>query len=81
MLLFHSLQQCLGTAAFDALWGDYLSKTRKTGGSDEDFAAFAIRQTGNPAVRELFETWLFTTRWIERLSAGEPLAALRPGCG
>jgi len=81
MLLFHSLQQCLGTAAFDALWGDYLSKTRKTGGSDEDFAAFAIRQTGNPAVRELFETWLFTTRWIERLSAGEPLATLRRGCG
>lgn len=80
MLLFHSLQHCLGAGAFDALWRDYLRKTRETGGSDADFAGFAFRQTGNPAVRDLFDTWFFSTRWIERLTAGEPLSALRAGC-
>ncbi len=80
MLLFYSLERCLGPSAFDALWGDYLRKTRVTGGSDQDFAAFAMQRTPNPAVRELLNTWFFTTRWIEQLSAGEPLASLDAEC-
>jgi len=80
MLLFYSLQQCVGVTAFDALWRDYLQKTRLTGGSDQDFADFASRQSGNPSVRILFDTWFFTTRWIERLSAGATLTALAGEC-
>jgi hypothetical protein len=80
MLLFYSLERCVGVSAFDALWGDYLRKTRLSGGSDQDFATFASLQSGNPAVRALFDTWFFTTHWMERLSAGESLAGLGAEC-
>ncbi len=80
MLLFYSLAQCVGEPAFDALWGGYLRKTRDTGGSDRDFAIFAAEQSGNPAVRRLFDTWFFTTRWIERLLAGETVNGLGAEC-
>ena len=70
MLLFDALDRCLGREAFNRLWGDYLRKTRNTGGSDQGFAAFAIATTGKPAVRELFDTWFFTTHWVEQLQKG-----------
>ncbi len=79
MLLFYSLQHCLGAPAFDVLWRDYLRKTRHTGGSDLDFVAFASEQSGRSEVRTLFDTWFFTTHWLERLQS-EDSAALLHGC-
>jgi hypothetical protein len=70
MLFFDALGRCLGVEGFDRLWGDYLKKTRATGGSDQGFAVFAVAATGKPAVRELFDTWFFTTRWVEQLQQG-----------
>ena len=80
MLLFYLLERCVGRPAFFTLWGEYLRQTRTTGGSDQAFADFAITRTGSPAVRELFTTWWLTTRWIDRLRAGEPFRALGAGC-
>ncbi len=76
MLFLHSLQQCLGESAFDALWAAYLQRTWRTGGSDRDFAAFAVERGERPEVQRLFQTWFFTTGWLDRLRAEDPHAVL-----
>lgn len=70
MLFFRALDRCLGAQGFNRLWGDYLRKTWDTGGSDRDFAAFAA--STRPEVRNLFDTWFFTTKWVEQLASGTP---------
>jgi len=86
MLLFYAIERCIGPDSFNALWRDYYRKSRTTGGSDLDFAAFAARSSQGPGrpratrLGRLFDEWFFTTRWLRRLTAGESMTAIAATC-
>jgi hypothetical protein len=80
MLFFYSLQRCLGAEGFDRLWSGYLRKTARTGGSDADFAEYATQSSGAAGLGELVGDWFFTTRWLDRLQAGDDMIDFGSGC-
>jgi len=74
-LMFYMLQESLGPALSDATLGAYISSFRLTGSSTQEFVESVA--AANPSVAAaVFDEWLYTTRWLDRLNSGESLADL-----
>lgn len=74
-LFFYVLYAALGADAFDQILGAYFRAHRDTGSTTKEFVEFVDSHT-DVALQTLFQDWLFTTGWAERLEASEPLADL-----
>jgi len=74
-LMFYVLHESLGPTTSDAALGSYIQQYRESGSSTEDFVGSIT--TANPAiVSAVFNDWLYTTTWLERLESGESLEDL-----
>lgn len=65
-LMFAVIYDLLGAERFNQLIGGYYQQFT-AGGTTRDFTSYATR--ANPELSRVFDEWLFTTRWTERLSA------------
>jgi len=65
-LMFATLYDVVGSERFNEIIGGYFQRFRD-GGTTRDFVGFATQQ--EPGLSRLFDDWLFSTRWTERLSA------------
>jgi hypothetical protein len=72
MLLFYILYKLLGDEEFDALLRDYFEAYRDSGSTTDDFVRH-MNHGSKLGLEPVFDDWLFTTRWAERLTAGESL--------
>jgi hypothetical protein len=81
-LMFYVLQRSLGQPALDAALGRYIRDYRDSGSSTEQFVDSVIGATGATA-RAVFDDWLYSTSWLDRLNAGvsldDMIAAYRTG--
>ena len=74
-VMFYLLYETLGADRFDAVLGSYYRTFTHTGSTTREFADWLT--DAEPRLRNtILEDWLFTTRGIERLTAGESLAAI-----
>jgi hypothetical protein len=73
-LMFYALYHTLGEATFDSTYRAFFQQYRVEGATTATLAR-AFVAADNRADRILNE-WLFTTRWRERLAAGETMAAI-----
>jgi hypothetical protein len=64
-LMFAVIYDLLGAERFNRLIEGY-SQQFATGGTTRDFTGYATR--ANPELSRVFDEWLFTTGWSERLS-------------
>ncbi|HSM08224.1 MAG TPA: M1 family aminopeptidase [Gemmatimonadota bacterium] len=71
-LMFYVLQRSLGQPALDAAVGRYISDYRDSGSTTEEFVD-SMMGAGGATAKAVFDDWLFSTRWLDRLNAGEPL--------
>jgi hypothetical protein len=77
-LFFHVLYSVLGAEAFDEILGEYFRVFRATGSTTAEFVEFVEARAAVP-LQPVFQDWLFTTRWAERLDAEESLAQMIAG--
>jgi len=74
-VMFYLIYETIGPGRFDAALGAYYRAHPHTGTSTRAFADWLTE--AEPGIRRtILEDWLFTTRGIDRLEAGEPLAAM-----
>ena len=66
-LMFAVIYDLLGADRFNRLIGGYYQQFATSGGTTRDFTTYATR--ANPELSRVFDDWMFTTRWTERLSA------------
>lgn len=78
MLMFDALHRTVGPETFDAIVGGFYRRFVESGASTDDFVAFADEST-ELDLRPLFDDWLYTTRWRERLAAGESIEEMAAG--
>ena len=71
-LMFAILYELGGSERFNQLIGGYY-RLFAAGGTTRDFVGYATRT--NPELASVFDDWLFTTRWTERLS-GDSVGAI-----
>jgi hypothetical protein len=69
-LMFYQLHQLLGAEGFDRAIGGWYQERRERGGTTDEFVRSVKRSAGIPLDR-FFDDWVYTTRWYQRLSAGE----------
>jgi hypothetical protein len=69
-LMFWALYKTLGKSEFDTLLGRYFSTYRESGSTTSQFVD-CVRTHSSVDLQPLFEEWLYTTRWAERLISGE----------
>lgn len=77
-LMFGLLEKSVGAEKFREIVGGFYQKYRESGATTAEFVAFAKSRGGAPAERVLSD-WLTSTRWLERLKAGESLDAMAKG--
>ena len=70
MLMFDVLHRTLGREAFDRVIGGFYARYADSGASTDDFARFASEASGRD-LTPLFDDWMYTTRWYDRMKAGE----------
>lgn len=71
-LMFYVLHEVLGAEEFNRALGGWFDRYRGSGSTTRQFVDFAQAQT-DIDLESLFQDWLFTARWRERLEAGETL--------
>jgi hypothetical protein len=74
-LLFYQLYEVLGPDGFDRAIGGWYQERRLRGGTTDEFVAWVKRSAGIP-LDPLFDDWVYTTRWYQRLAAGETPRAM-----
>lgn len=74
MLMFDALYEVMGADAFDRTYRAFFEAHRVSGASTPDLVA-AFRRADRRAGR-IFNDWLSTTRWYDRLQAGESFSAM-----
>ena len=67
MVFFAALYELVGQDGFERIVGDYYRRYAAGGATLDEFAAHAIRE-GRPGLKELFDDWVFTTRWTDVLT-------------
>jgi len=71
-ICFYLLDRVVGTQKFNEIVGGYYQEYRRKGGNSSDFVAFAESRGGVPA-KKVLNDWFSSTRWWDRLHAGESL--------
>ncbi|MCG3771366.1 MAG: hypothetical protein JW384_02552 [Nitrosomonadaceae bacterium] len=71
-LMFWALFKALGKSEFDTLLGGYFSTYRESGSTTAQFVD-CLRTHSRVDLQPLFDEWLYTTRWADRLVSGERL--------
>jgi aminopeptidase N len=69
MLMFDVLHRTVGREAFDRVIGGFYARYADTGASTDDFARLASEASGHD-LAPLFDDWMYTTRWYDRIKAG-----------
>lgn len=77
-LMFYALYEVLGADAFDRALGEWFDRYRGSGSTTRQFVELTQART-DIDLEALFEDWLFTPRWRERLESGESLAEMIAG--
>lgn len=72
-LMFYALYEALGANDFDRVLGGWFDEYRGSGSTTRQFVDF-VRARTDADLEALFEDWMFTARWRERLESGESLA-------
>lgn len=80
LFFFYELFEVLGEEAFDRAVGSWYQERRERGGTTDEFLAHLRRSAGVP-LDALFDDWMYTTRWYDRLRAGETLRQLADAYG
>lgn len=78
MLMFDALHRTVGPEAFDGIVRGFYQRYARTGASTDEFVAFAKESTATD-LGALFDDWMYTTRWYERLKAGETIGGMAAG--
>ena len=71
-LLFWALYRRLGPQTWRDVLGGYFRTYRPQGSTSEQFVRFVVDHA-SPDVTEIFEDWLLSARWAQRLAAGAPV--------
>jgi hypothetical protein len=77
--MFSALYETLGADGFNRAVGGYYQKYAKTGGTTRQFADFVIAQSPCD-VKPLFDEWLYSTAWHQRLGEAKQLRDLAYPC-
>jgi hypothetical protein len=77
--MFSALYETLGPEGFNRALGGYYQKHGKTGGTTRQFSDFVIAQSPCD-VKPLFDDWLYSSAWHERLSSAKQLKDLAYPC-
>ncbi len=72
-LMFTALHDLLGADAFNRALGGWYQERRERGGTTDEFVAYLKRSVPTD-LGPFFQDWLYTTRWYQRLQAGETLS-------
>jgi hypothetical protein len=75
MLMFYALYELTGPEAFDAAIGGYFRRHRTMGGTTEAFVEF-FQESTSADLEGLFDDWLRTTHWVDRLREAGSVNAL-----
>jgi aminopeptidase N len=70
MLMFDVLHRTVGRESFDRVIGGFYRRYAETGGSTDDFVRLASEASGRD-LSPLFDDWMYSTRWYQRLKEGE----------
>ncbi|MFQ5679596.1 MAG: hypothetical protein ACE5HP_09065 [Gemmatimonadota bacterium] len=76
-LMFYCMYRVLGEAEFDDLMGAWFRRFRQDGSTTRQFVGFTTARSKRLVA--VFEDWLLTSKWRERLLAGETLEAMIDG--
>jgi hypothetical protein len=68
-LMFDVLHRTVGDEEFFAIVGGFYQRYAESGASTEEFVRFAD-ETSRLDLEPLFDEWMYTTRWYERLRDG-----------
>jgi hypothetical protein len=71
MLMFAALDERIGRDALDRVVGGFYQRYHATGATTEDLVRLA-REVAGEEVDAIFDSWLYTTRWIDELDRWFP---------
>ncbi len=74
-LMFYVLYRVLGETTFDRLMSGYFDQYRERGSDTQQFADYFIDNSPID-IAAVFEDWLFTPRWFQRLGSTETMRDL-----
>jgi aminopeptidase N len=76
-LLFYMLYHVIGAEAFDGAYRDFFQRYRSAGGTSAQLVQAFTR--ADPRAEAVFGDWFLTTRWRDRLGAGESTRGMLEG--
>ena len=74
-LMFAVLEKTVGPEKFREIVGGFYQKYKVTGATTQELIAFAVQAGGAP-VETLLSEWMTSTRWAERILAGQSLSEI-----
>jgi hypothetical protein len=75
-IFFDLLYRLVGRDVFNQIIGRYYAKYNGSGGSTREFMAVASSTAESVNLQRLFDDWVFTTSWVDRIAQGNDVAAL-----
>lgn len=70
--MFYALYRALGDAQFDRMVSSYFQTFRASGSTTDESVEHLKSKSPNDLGR-VFDDWLYTTAWYDRLTSGESL--------